>query len=332
MNRGRVKTAKAVKHYTTTFNATIVLCIFSPAFYSQTSPAGGPAKQTLPYCPGKSASEPAGQPASNVRVPPHCLRLKPVLAFMMNSQIYLAGLRAIDPGLVDHFLNTPKACLFTNNYRTNPVPEGWSSQGGLKTPSYTSFKNNFQGNMDPHVGMVIYDNEKWGNSGQTPGEEQIAPAEFTRMFAGLAHDNGLRFVATPSRDLASDQTDYTGGTLDSYYLATGTYSSPGANRPFPAWAAAVSDVFEIQAQVHTTDGQYSSFTAQAVQQANSANSAIQIIVGLSTNYGNALDMYKAVMSTYTLPNVIGYWLNMSNTEADYKEIISFLNMLRAEDF
>ena len=316
---------KAVKRYTTAAIATLILCAFSPASDSQTTP-------TRPYCPGKSPGEPEGQPSPNVRVPPHCLPRQPALAFMMNSQVYLAGLQAIDPELVDHFLNTQKTCLFTTNYRTNPVPNGWSSQGGLKTTSYTSFKNSFQGNMDPHVGVVIYDNEEWGNNGQTPGEEQVAPAEFTRMFAGLAHDNGLRFIATPSRDLASDQTDYNGGTLDSYYLATGKYSSPGANRPFPAWASAVSDVFEIQALVHTTDGQYFSFTQQAVQEAVAANRAVQIIVGLSTNYGNAQDMYNAVMSTYTLPNVIGYWLNMTTTSADYQQVINFLNMLLAEGF
>ena len=314
---------KAVKRYTTVAIATIILWAFSPASYSQTTPAGESAERTLPYCPGQSPDEPE-------RHPPHCLRLK--LAFMMNSQIYLAGLQAIDPRLVDHFLNTPKTCLFTNNYQTNPVPEGWNSQGGLKTPSYTSFNNSFQGNMDPHVSVVIYDNEEWGNNGQTPSEEQVAPAEFTRMFAGLAHDIGLRFIATPSRDLVNDQTDYTGGTLDSYYLATGKYSSSGANRPFPAWAAAVSDVYEIQAQVHITDGQYYSFTQQAVQEAIAANPAIQIIVGLSTNYGNAQDMYNAVMSTYTLPNVTGYWLNMNTSNADDQEIIDFLNMLRAEGF
>lgn len=307
--------------------ATIILCAFSLASNSQTTPAGRTAEA---YCPGKAPYELGGQPAKNVRDVPHCHRLK--LAFMMNSQIYLAGLQAIDPGLVDHFLNTPDACFFTTNYQTNPVPEGWSSQGGLKVTSYTSFKNSFQGNMDPHVSVVIYDNEKWGNDGQTPNEEQIAPAEFTRTFAGLAHDNGFWFISTPSRDLASDQTDYTGGTLDSYYLATGIYSRPGANRPFPAWASAVSDVYEIQAQVHTTDGQYYSFTQQAAQEAIAANHAIRIIVGLSTNYGNAQDMYNAVISTYMLPNVTGYWLNLSNTNADDQEIIDFLNMLRAEGF
>ncbi len=251
---------------------------------------------------------------------------------MMNSQIYLARLRAIDPETVDHFLNTPKACLFTNNYRTNPVPDGWSAQGGLKTTSYTTFKNSFQGNMDPHVSVVIYDNEKWGNNGQTPTDEQIAPAEYTRSFAQLAHENGLRFIATPSRDLASDQTDYNGGTLDSYYLATGKYATPGANRPFPAWAAAVSDVFEIQAQVHTTDGSYESFTRQAVQEAIAANRSVQIIVGLSTNYGNAQEMFNAVISTFRLPYVVGYWLNMSTAKADYQEIINLLKLLRAEGF
>jgi hypothetical protein len=214
----------------------------------------------------------------------------------------------------------------------NPVPNGWSAQGGLKTTSYSTFKNSFQGNMDPHVSVVIYDNEKWGNNGQTPVEEQIAPAEYTRLFAELTHQNNLRFIATPSRDLASDQTDYSGGTLDSYYLGTGKYSSPAANRPFPAWAASVSDVFEIQAQVHTTDGQFESFTRQAVEEAAAVNRSIQIIVGLSTNYGNAQEMYNAVMSTHKLPNVIGYWLNMSTAKADYQEIINLLKMLRAEGF
>jgi hypothetical protein len=303
---------RAIKNAAAIGMATV--CVISTAAFAQTS-------QALPVCPGIPG-----------RVPPHCLRVKPGLGFMLNSQIYLAGLRAIDPELVEYFFNNPGSCLFTNNYRTNPVPDGWTARGGLKTTSYSSFKTTFQGNMDPHVSMVIYDNEKWANNGQTPHDEQIAPAEYTRLFAQLAHEIGLRFIATPSRDLASDQTDYNGGTLDSYYLATDKYSSPGVNRPFPAWAAAVSDVFEIQAQVHTTDGSYFSFTRQAVEKAVAANKGIEIIIGLSTNYGDAQDMYNAVMSTYRLPNVNGYWINLSTTKEDYQEVVNFLRMLRAEGF
>ena len=256
---------------------------------------------------------------------------KPALSFMLNSQLYLGGIQQIDAAVADHFFDTDRAVLFTINNNVNPIPSGWRSTGGMKFSSFADFSAAISnGGIDPHVSIVIYDNEKWNNSGMTPHDEQIAPASFTAQFSSLAHHHCYAFMATPSRDLVQDQLDYAGGTLDSYYLANGQYQGSGEN--FPPWAAASGDVFDIQAQAHTIDGQFLSFTTTAAAQAVTANPSIKILVGISTNYGTAQDMYNAVISTYTLPNVIGYWINVTNTQAAYQQVVDFLNMLKDDGF
>jgi hypothetical protein len=186
------------------------------------------------------------------------------------------------------------------------------------------------GTIDRRVSLVIYDNEKYNNSGQTPSDEQINPASFTAQFENLAHRHCYSFMVTPSRDLVQDQLNYTGGTLDSYYLATGPYEGSGSN--FPLWASASSDIYEIQSQVHTIDGQYVSFTTAAAAEAVAANPPAKIIVGLSTNYGTAQDMYNAVISTYQLPNVAGYFINLNTTAAGYQQVVDFLTLLQNDGF
>jgi len=266
---------------------------------------------------------------------------QPQLAFMLNSQLYLAGIQSINTTLASHFLNNPQAELFTTGNKVNPLPTGWCAQGGMKfstylgSTGYTAFDTaQANGLINAHVNTVIYDNEEYSNSGETPSTEQTQPAYYTTQFATLAHTEGYHFIATPSRDLVTDQTDFTGGTDDSYYLANATpYNSPGPNRPFPTWAATAAsqagDIFEIQAQAHTIDGQYVSFATMAASEAVQANGSVKVLIGLSTNYGTAQDWYNAVMSTYQLPNVIGYWINTpSENQTAYKEVIAFFQLLQ----
>lgn len=258
-------------------------------------------------------------------------RSKPALSFMLNSQLYLAGIQQIDPAVAAHFLNTRNAILYTLNNNVNPVPSGWRSMGGMKFAAFANFNAALSaGGIDPHVSVVIYDNEKWNNSGATPHNEQIAPASYTAQFGSLARNHCYAFMATPANDLVQDQLDYVGGSLASYYLATGQYQGSGEN--FPPWAAASANIFDIQAQAYTIDGQFVSFTTTAAAQAVAANPSIKILVGLSTNYGTAQDMYNAVLSTYTLPNVAGYWINVSNTAAAYQQVVDFLHLLQADGF
>lgn len=254
---------------------------------------------------------------------------RPGLTFMLNSQLYLHGIQAIDPVVAEHFFNTPRAILFTNTSNYNPVPAGWTSTAGMKFSSFAKFATAVaNNNIDAHVSVVIYDNEKWMNSGMTPHNEQIAPASYTAQFGSLARYHCYAFMATPSRDLTQDQLDYTGGALDDYYLARGQYQDSGEN--FPPWAASSANVFDIQAQAHTIDGQYVSFATAADAQAIAANPNIKILIGLSTTYGTAQDMYNALLNTYQLPNVLGYWINVPSPNATtYKQVVDFLHMVQA---
>lgn len=262
--------------------------------------------------------------AAGVVVP--SARATGVVGFMLNSELYLAGLQANDVnGVVNYFLNSNKTILFTNSANYNPVPSGWGALGGMKFAAYSAFQSAVSGGtINAKVTVVMYDNESWS---QTPSNEQVAPKTYTTNFASLAHTHGYKFMSTPARDLASVQTDWTGGVLDDYYLAQNKYAGSGHN--FPPWAAQHSEYFEIQAQAHTTDGQYVSFATSADSQGRGANSAVKILIGVSTTYGTATDMANAVLNTYQLPNVVGYWINLSQTTADYQKVVSFLGQLKS---
>lgn len=247
------------------------------------------------------------------------------IGFMLNSELYLNGLLANNVnGVVNYFMNSNKTILFTNSANYNPVPAGWGAIGGMKFAAYSDFQSAItNGTINAKVTVVMYDNESWA---QTPSNEQVAPSTYTTNFASLAHTHGYSFMSTPARDLAQVQTDWAGGKLDDYYLAQGTYAGSGHN--FPPWATTHSEYFEIQAQAHQTDGLYVSFATSARNQSVTTKSTIKILIGVSTTYGTAQDMANAVLNTHTLGNVVGYWINLSQTTADYQKVVSFLQILK----
>lgn len=282
-------------------------------------------------------SNPSG--SSSVRISAVWLTatVTPKLSFVINNS-WLAGVQGIahptgvsSPSgsfLADHFFNNTKSIVFTNNPSTNPIPAGYTAFGGMKFPGYagtTAGNSAFQptltaGTIDSHVSVVIYDNEYWGNSGETPANEMANPASFTAQFASLAHAHGYRMCASPSRDLAEGQSNYPGlGTLDQYYFTVDQV---------PTWVAtAPSDYFGIQMQVHTTDGGYAGDISSACTQAYAANESGSYFGVLSTTYGTATDLFNAVVATHTDQNLIGYWINSPGGTTAYQEVVDFLYQL-----
>jgi hypothetical protein len=292
---------------------------------------------------------------------------QPTLMFMMNADLYLNGLETNNPtigqlnpnvpiptgqDLVNHFFKNRTSILFTLKNNEDPVPSGWQSIPAMKFSAYSAFQSAVSGGIDGSIALVIYDNEEWGSctggsSNATPQSEQEQPATYTADFYNLANQHGYQFMGTPSRDLTKCQVDYSSGSIDNFYLAQSTYACSGNNypcgsdyaghpdRPFPYWAAnaaggANANVYiDIQAQAHMSDGSYTTFTTSAQQEATAANSSVKILAGLSTNYGDSagVDMYNAVTGTYTLPNMVGYWINLTQSTSDYQQVLNFLYRL-----
>ena len=156
------------------------------------------------------------------------------------------------------------------------------------------------GQLGPGIYGVLYDPEAWSF---TPPAEQRDPVSAAARAAAMAHAHGLRLIVTPALNL-------------------GPVLSPGARGPrwrtflslrLAARLAKVADVIEFQAQSLERDaGTYASFVRTAAAQARTANPAISVLAGLSTNPpGAPVDgpqLTAAVGATRSM--VAGYWLNI----------------------
>lgn len=252
------------------------------------------------------------------------------LRFVINDG-WFAGIRHLAPDLADHFFNHTQSVIFTNTPNSNPIPPGYDAIGGMKFPAFgsTTARNHaFEPTLtahqiDPHVTAVIYDNESWGKSGQTPAAETANPAKYTAQFAQLAHRHRYLMIASPSRDLAMGQSNYPGkGNLDTYFFEVDHV---------PQWvASAPVDLFGVQAQVHLSDGKFAPNIARAANEAVAANPEVKIIPVLSTTYGDAHALTAAVLATHQDRHVVGYWINCPG--GSYQEIGDFLKELQQFGF
>jgi hypothetical protein len=156
------------------------------------------------------------------------------------------------------------------------------------------------GQLGAGVYGVLYDPEAWS---LTPLAEQRDPVSAAIRAAAVAHAHGLRLIVTPALNLSR-------------------ILSPGAKGP--RWRtflssrlggrlAKVADVIEFQAQSLERDaGTYASFVRAAASQARTANPAIGVLAGLSTNPPgtpvDAPELTAAIGATRSV--VAGYWLNI----------------------
>jgi hypothetical protein len=159
--------------------------------------------------------------------------------------------------------------------------------------------------VDRRYGAVLYDCEGWEF---TPLEEQQDPVRFHTLAAQLARDSGLKFIAAPAT------------TLRKVLLRPGPRGNypPFIKAGIVGPIAAVSDVFEIQAQGLLNPEKYRALVQQAAAQALAANPNVVFLAGLSTGpsgrVATAEQLYDAVQSTRS--TVAGYWLNIPE-RSDY---------------
>jgi hypothetical protein len=168
--------------------------------------------------------------------------------------------------------------------------------------SYTSLASMQQalttGQVPPSVSYVLLDLEHWSF---TPVAEQVSPFQTAQSARQLAHRFGLKLIFAPAVNLATLQPGDHSGDKYRQFLSL----------DFAGHGAAVSDVFEIQAQQTEGTSEASTFAVAAAGQARTAG-ATTVLVGISTNPAGrtitAQDM--AILASSVGADADGYWLNI----------------------
>lgn len=150
------------------------------------------------------------------------------------------------------------------------------------------------------VPYLLLDLERWP---LTPVAEQQNPIGALRSAVSAAHAHGKCVIFTPALDLV--------GVVDPRGQASAIYQS--FDRLILRPGAAVSDVFEIQAQHTEGSSLVTSFAPGAIASARAVHPQMPVFVGLSTNPNgqhvsaqDLLDLYHASAAA----GASGYWLNI----------------------
>jgi hypothetical protein len=157
------------------------------------------------------------------------------------------------------------------------------------------------GRIPQTVRVVLYDPEGWD---ATPLSERRDPATAMRAFGELARSNGFVAVITPHPSLVAVPGGACviaeGESTEAAYLRCGIQAA----------AARYADVVEVQGQYLETDvAAYRGFVSAAAQQARTANPAVTVLSGISTNFtDDPAVLYTAWRSV--LDVVDGHYLNV----------------------
>jgi len=231
--------------------------------------AAGVAAGTLMFVLGGSGSEPRS---------PSSLLLSPapssgVASTWMLSVGALQRLEQANPpsNLLASFFDTPSTILI------NAVGLGDNQVAPKASPAadFTSAAALVQalksGRIPASAPYVVLDLEAWP---LTPLAEQRNPIAAAEVAARAAKAAGKRLIFTPGVDLVRILT---GQRLH------GAALSAAYGRLLAGPGAAVSDVFEIQAQSTEGTPEAASFTSTALRAARAAHPGVPVLVGLSTN-------------------------------------------------
>ncbi len=167
--------------------------------------------------------------------------------------------------------------------------------------SYTALSSAIRsGNLVSGVQAVLFDPEDWT---LTPLVEQVGASTYIQQAVALAHQHGLKLIATPAFDLVNvTQPNLPKSQVEAAFLATGIEQ-----------AAARADIVDIQAQSKERNpASYLSFIEQAETAIDGANPGAVVISGLSTNPSGSQVTCQDLVSSIgvSIGKVAGYWLNV----------------------
>ncbi|MDA8374416.1 MAG: hypothetical protein M0Z91_09280 [Actinomycetota bacterium] len=155
------------------------------------------------------------------------------------------------------------------------------------------------GTLSPRFKYVLLDLEAWRF---TPQNEQADPAHYYVEAARLLRQHGLKLIAAPGTNVYSHSSTLRGRNYQRM-LASGIFDV----------VAPHAAIFSIQSQsLEFEPSVFASYVSQAASALRSANPAIAVFAGISTNppAGTATtsqlaDVMKSVSSV-----VKGFWLNV----------------------
>ena len=226
-------------------------------------------------------------------------------------------IRAKSPALIQQILAGPGTYVLERRRGGPPLPAR-VVQVQILYSQYGLQKTIDKNRIIPGVQLVSDDLESWTI---TPKDERHDPMSAMADFAQTAHDNGLRPVLVPGRDLmrvpnavCTQQPHF---TISQAYLTCG----------LPA-AAEYAPVFVIQASaVETDQTALLDLVQQGAAQARKANPKVLVFATLSVSPNGATVGYGAVVKAARLiaPYVDGF--SMNNIRPSDPRMVGFLQAL-----
>jgi hypothetical protein len=223
-------------------------------------------------------------------------------------------IRAKNPALIQQVLAGPATYVLERRKGGPPLPakvvpvQIFYSQYGLQR---TINKNR----IIPGVQLVSDDLESWTI---TPKGERHDPMTAMESFAQTAHDNGLRPILVPGRDLMRVPNAVC--TQQPHFTISQAYLTCGLPE-----AAEFAPVFVIQASaVETDETALLNLVQQGAAQARKANPKVLVFATLSVSPNGATVGYSAVVKAaqQIAPYVDGF--SMNNIRPSDPRMIGFL--------
>jgi hypothetical protein len=192
------------------------------------------------------------------------------------------------------FINQPQNLVSTALTRAKPLTNATRIQ---VFSSYASIAEALaNGHIAPDTRAVVYDNER---STGTPENELENPVQYCQMTAGLLHQYGLKYIASPGFDLSGPRP--ANGQWFQQFVRTGLMN-----------CARYADYLDIQDQLMQGTSSYAQDARTAAKLLHQINPRAKLLMGLSTSpsgrLGTADQLWRAYQDTDQYVN--GYWLNV----------------------
>ncbi|HTJ70554.1 MAG TPA: hypothetical protein VL551_23655 [Actinospica sp.] len=239
---------------------------------------------------GCSAGSPAPPPSTAPTAP--ATRLTWVISRNALTDLRNAGMS--DGELSDLFNNT--ATYIVGGSATTGESANISAWTSRRSVTLTDLR---PAGFSRNAAAVLYDIEDWS---LTPKAQQSDPGKFEAEGYRLARERGVVFIAAPALDLVRALDPGGSGTVAQRFLGLDVIGEAAAN----------ADIVDIQAQGLEGSAQYASFVTAAAEQARTANPAVRVLAGLSTNpSGRTISAATLAADANSVRGVVdGYWLNI----------------------
>ena len=233
----------------------------------------------------------AGKPHSAQTLAPQRPRMP---ALMLLDHAVLDMQAAGASRTVLDYINQPQNLVSTPQARNKPLVNA------TRVQVFNSYAAIAQALADHHIAAdtraVLYDNER---STGTPENELENPVQYCQMTAGLLHEYGLEYIASPGFDLSGRRP--ANGQWFQQFVRTGLMN-----------CARYADYLDVQDQLVQGTAIYAQDARTAAKLLHQINPKAKLLMGLSSSPSGRLDTADQLWRAYQDTNqyVSGYWLNV----------------------